>query len=136
MLTRGRCQGDDISSCSKILPKVLTFEDGAKGKASYEADFFAYTGEHPPARYHTGEGLEDCGTMKIQVPRRIEDLPLEDHGAICTTRVFNYDLHIQSSGVSVDITAATVGENSQEVGTLTLKQDASGWQEKNTSDVK
>lgn len=50
----------------------------------------------------------------------VEDLPLKSDGGAQLTREFDYELHIKSSGASIDITAMTVDENPRKVGELVL----------------
>lgn len=84
------------------------------------AKFFAHDGKTPPGRLGSGIGFKHYGEMAIEVPMPIQYLPLRAGEVGHLTHEFDYELHIKSSGASIDITAITVDENPRKVGELVL----------------
>ncbi|KAJ4424147.1 hypothetical protein N0V82_001195 [Gnomoniopsis sp. IMI 355080] len=134
-------KGEEVSSSSKILAEVLRLTDESqeywdkeKKKHPQEiASFYAYDGEELPSRYGDGVGFQEIGEIAIQVPVKVADLPKlrdEDEEAIANPWIFKYDLHVNCSGASTEVTAVTTGslasrriKEGMNVGTLTMDVD-------------
>ncbi|KAJ4391811.1 hypothetical protein N0V93_005431 [Gnomoniopsis smithogilvyi] len=110
-------KGEEVSSTSKILAESWTYSDTDKKKLgshrpTHVVEFYTYDGEDPPTRYGNGEGFQERGSMTLLVPVKIGDLPRtkdEDEEAIADLHVLDYDLRVNCSGASTEITAVTTG---------------------------
>lgn len=61
--------------------------------------------------------------IKIHVPLALDELPLREDETGGESRVFDYDLHINSKGESIDVEAFSA-ETGGQVGKLRLKDVA------------
>lgn len=96
------------------------FRHGASGEAVHLAKFFAHGDKNPPGRLGSGHGFSHYGEMAIEAPMSIQYLPLRSGEGGRLTHEFDYELHIKSSGASIDITAMTVDASPRKVGELVL----------------
>lgn len=64
--------------------------------------------------------FQEWGSISIHVPASLDQLPLREDDAGGRSHVFDYDLHINSKGESINIVAYSA-ETGEKVGELLLK---------------
>lgn len=116
-------QGDDIKASNKILQQSLAFPGSqTEQKLYHRSTFYANKDETPPTRFHPrrvgeDEEFQDRGSIEIHVPVSLKELPLCKDKTGGESRVFDYDLHINSKGESIHVEAFAT-ETGEKVGKL------------------
>lgn len=117
-------QGDSISSSDKVLQQTLAFPMSQTRDPYHEATFYAHPDEEPPSNFdRRNQEFQDWGTISIHVPISLDQLPLREDDIGGQSRVFDYDLHINSKGESINVVAFSA-ETGAKVGELLLKDVA------------